>query len=161
MARESPLPASYKVTYWNGSAFVPVANPKGLGVDANAFNSTSFDPVKTDKLRLEIVSDGTHSPGILEWKVYSSGAVPLFPPTVNAGVDRSVVLGANTYLSGSADWLLPSSPQSRSLEQALRPRSRHIRRSRLSRTPQPHSPRPASTSSNSPLSASPKAAPQS
>lgn len=104
-------PASYKVTYWNGSAFVPVANAKGLGVDANAFNSTTFDPVKTDKLRLEIVSDGTHSPGILEWKVYSTGAVPLFPPIVNAGVDRSVVLGANTYLSGSADWLLPSSPK--------------------------------------------------
>jgi uncharacterized protein len=104
-------PASYKVTYWNGSAFVPVANVKGLGVDANTFNSTTFDPVKTDKLRLEIVSDGTHSPGILEWKVYSTGAVPLFPPIVNAGVDRSVVLGSKTYLSGTADWLLPSSPR--------------------------------------------------
>ena len=104
-------PASYKVSYWNGSAFVPVANPKGLGVDANTFNSTSFDPVKTDKLRLEIVSDGTHSPGILEWKVYSTGAVPLFPPLVAAGVDRSVVLGSKTYLSGAADWLMPSSPR--------------------------------------------------
>ncbi len=104
-------PASYKVTYWNGSAYVPVANAKGLGVSADSFNSTTFDPVKTDKLRLEIVSDGTHPAGIIEWKVYSSGPVPLFPPLVNAGVDRSVVLGANTYLSGSADWLLPSSPK--------------------------------------------------
>lgn len=104
-------PASYKVTYWNGSAFVPVTNAKGLGADRNIFNSTTFDPVKTDKLRLEIISDGTHSPGILEWKVYSTGPVPLFPPIVNAGVDRSVVLGAKTYLSGSADWLLPSSPR--------------------------------------------------
>ena len=104
-------PASYKVSYWNGSAFVPVANAKGLGVEANAFNSTSFDPVKTAKLRLEFVSDGTHSPGILEWKVYSTGAVPLFPPLVAAGVDRAVVLGSKTYLSGAADWLLPSSPK--------------------------------------------------
>jgi hypothetical protein len=105
------VPASYKVTYWNGSAFVPVANVKGLGVDADTFNSSTFDPVKTAKLRLEIVSDGTHPAGIIEWKVYSSGAVPLFPPLVDAGVDRSVVLGAHTYLSGSADWLLPSSPR--------------------------------------------------
>lgn len=104
-------PASYKVTYWNGSEFVPVANAKGLGVEANTFNRTTFDAVKTDKLRLEIASDGTHSPGILEWKVYSSGPVPLFPPIAAAGVDRSVVLGGKTYLAGSADWLMPSSPR--------------------------------------------------
>lgn len=109
--RVGGAPASYKVTYWNGSAFVPVANGKGLGTTADAFNSTSFDPVKTDKLRLEVVSDGTHPAGILEWKVYSSGAVPLFPPTVSAGMDRSVVIGGKTYLAGSADWLLPSSPK--------------------------------------------------
>jgi uncharacterized protein len=104
-------PASYKVSYWNGSAFVPVVNAKGFGINANTFNSTTFDAVKTDKLRIDIVSDGTHSPGILEWKVYSTGAVPLFPPIVNAGIDRSVVLGSKTYLSGTADWLLPSSPR--------------------------------------------------
>ena len=100
-------PASYRILYWNGSAFVPVSNPQGLGVAANSFNSTGFDQVRTDKLRLEIVSDGVHAPGILEWKVYSSGPVPLFPPVVNAGVDRSVVLGGQTYLSGKADWLMP------------------------------------------------------
>lgn len=105
------LPSSYNVSYWNGSAFVPVANAKGLGVIANGFNSTTFDEIKTDKLRVEITSDGKRSTGILEWKVYSSGAVPLFPPTVEAGVDRAVVLGGKTYLSGSAAWLNPSSAQ--------------------------------------------------
>jgi uncharacterized protein len=105
------MPASYRVSYWNGSEFVPVANASGLGLAANGFNSTTFDEVKTDKLRLEIVSDGTHSTGITEWKVYSSGAVPLFPPTVEAGVDRAVVLGGKTYLSGKADWLVPASAQ--------------------------------------------------
>jgi DUF1680 family protein len=105
------LPASYSVSYWNGSAFVPVANAKGLGVIANGFNSTTFDEIKTDKLRIEMTSDGKHSTGILEWKVYSSGAVPLFPPTVDAGVDRAVVLGGKTYLSGSAAWLNPASAQ--------------------------------------------------
>ena len=105
------LPSSYTVSYWNGSRFVPVANAKGLGVIANSFNSTTFDEIKTDKLRVEMSSDGKHSTGILEWKVYSSGAVPLFPPTVDAGVDRAVVLGGKTYLSGSATWLNPASAQ--------------------------------------------------
>jgi DUF1680 family protein len=100
-------PASYKVSYWNGSAFVPVPNARGLGVAANGFNDTNFDPVTTDKLRVEIASDGTHSAGLLEWKVYNSGPVPLFPPMVEAGVDRAVVLGGRSYLSGKADWLMP------------------------------------------------------
>ena len=60
-------PKAYRVLYWNGSAFVPVANAAGLGVDKDTFNTTSFDEVHTDKLRLEIDSDGTHSTGILEW----------------------------------------------------------------------------------------------
>ena len=119
--RGGGVPASYKVSYWNGSAFVPVENAKGLGVAADTFNSTTFSPVKTDKIRLEVVPGtvppqgmrpgGPRPPGIIEWKVFSTGAVPLFPPLANAGVDRSVVLGGKTYLSGSADWLLPSSPR--------------------------------------------------
>lgn len=104
-------PASYRITYWNGSSFVPVDHAEGFGVAPNAFNRTAFDEVKTDKLRLEITSDGTHSTGILQWKVYNSGAVPLFPPTVNAGLDRCVVLGGSTYLMGNADWLMPSAAQ--------------------------------------------------
>ncbi|HEY4358611.1 MAG TPA: beta-L-arabinofuranosidase domain-containing protein [Acidobacteriaceae bacterium] len=101
-------PASYRILYWNGSDFVPVANAKGLGVAGDTFNTTTFDEVHTDKLRLEIVSDGTHSTGILEWQVHSSGAVPSFPPVVDAGIDRSVVLGGQTYLAGKAEWLEPS-----------------------------------------------------
>ena len=119
--RGGGVPASYKVSYWNGSAFVPVENAKGLGVAADTLNSTIFSPVKTDKIRLEVVPGtvppqgmrpgGVRPPGIIEWKVFSTGAVPLFPPLANAGMDRSVVLGGKTYLSGSADWLLPSSPR--------------------------------------------------
>ena len=105
------LPKSYRVTYWNGAAFVPVSNPKGLSVSSNKFNSTTFDAVKTDRMRVEMTSDGKLSTGILEWKVYSSGPVPLFPPIVDAGVDRAVVLGGKTYLSGTAAWLDPASAQ--------------------------------------------------
>lgn len=99
------LPASYRVLYWNGNDFLPVSNAKGLGVSGNQFNSTTFDPVTTEKLRLEIVSDGKKSIGILEWKVFSSGKVPSFPPITEAGIDRVVVLGGQTYLAGKAKWL--------------------------------------------------------
>ncbi len=101
-------PASYRVTYWNGSEFVPVEHATGLGIVGNAFNTTTFDEVHTDKLRLEIQSDGKLSTGILEWKVYSSGPVPAFPPVVEAGIDRVVIVGGKSYLSGKADWLKPS-----------------------------------------------------
>ncbi|RYG25685.1 Tat pathway signal protein [bacterium] len=101
-------PASCRVTYWNGSEFVPVENVVGLGVAGGAFNATTFTPVTTDKIRLEIVSNGTLSTGILEWKVFSSGPLPALPPILNAGVDRSVVIGGVTYLDGKADWLSPS-----------------------------------------------------
>ena len=98
-------PKSCRLLYWNGAEFVPVTNAQGLGVKGNTFNTTTFDEVKTDKLRLEIVSDGRLSTGILEWKVLGSGLVPAFAPTVDAGLDRTVVLGGKTYLSGHAEWL--------------------------------------------------------
>lgn len=98
-------PASYNVLYWNGSDFVPVLNAQGLGMAGDTFNTTSFDEVKTERLRLEVVPDGRHAAGILEWKVYSSGLVPSLPPVVEAGIDRSVVIGGRTYLAGKAIWL--------------------------------------------------------
>ena len=67
---------------------------------ASQYNTTTFDEVRTSKLRLEIDGDGNYSTGILEWRVYDSGKSPDFPPSVTAGVDRVVVLGGKTYLAG-------------------------------------------------------------
>src|SRR5579885_1206710 len=99
------VPQSYRILYWNGSDFVPVNKPQGLGVAADAFNATTFDPVKTSKLRLEVTLDNKEPAGVLEWKVYNSGPVPVLSPVIDAGVDRSVVLGAHTYLAGKVTWL--------------------------------------------------------
>jgi DUF1680 family protein len=99
------VPASYRILYWNGNAFVPVNNPQGLGVAADAFNATTFDPVKTSKLRLEVTLDNKEPAGLLEWKAYNSGPVPALAPVIDAGVDRSVILGAHTYLAGKVTWL--------------------------------------------------------
>jgi DUF1680 family protein len=98
-------PASYRILYWNGSDFAPVTKPEGLGTAADTFNTTTFEEVRTDKLRMEVIPDGTHSAAILEWRVYNSGPVPSLAPLVNAGIDRSVVTGGKTYLAGNAVWL--------------------------------------------------------
>ena len=70
-------------------------------MEESKYNSTTFDEVRTSKLRLEIDSNGTYSSGILEWKVYDSGRSPDFPPRVTAGVDRVVILGGKTYMNGA------------------------------------------------------------
>lgn len=98
-------PKACRLLYWTGKAFVPVPNVRGLGIKGDVFNTTTFDKVVTDKLRLEIVSDGTLSTGLLEWQVHSTGTIPAFAPAVMAGIDRSVVMGGKTYLMGKAEWL--------------------------------------------------------
>jgi uncharacterized protein len=96
-------PASCSLEYWDGTNYVPVSNPSGLGVALDQFNTTTFDPVTTTRLRLLFQSDASgHSTGILEWRVYDAGGSPTnFPPVVNAGIDRDVIVGGNTWLRGS------------------------------------------------------------
>jgi DUF1680 family protein len=95
------LPKACRLLYWDGSELVPVKNPSGLGVAGDRYNTTTFDKVRTSRLRLEIDSNDTYSTGLLEWRVYDSGDSPDFPPKVEAGVDRVVMLGGKTYLSGA------------------------------------------------------------
>ena len=94
------IPKACRLSYWDGNAFVPVANAKGLGLAEHQYNVTQFDEVTTTKLRLEMDSDETFSTGILEWQVLDSGKSPTFPPIVIAGSDRVVVCGGKTYLNG-------------------------------------------------------------
>ena len=99
------VPQNYRILYWNESDFVPVPQAQGLGMDVDTFNATTFEPVKTSKLRLEVIPQSGGVAGILEWKVFNYGPVPALPPVVDAGVDRSVVSDGRTYLSGKVVWL--------------------------------------------------------
>jgi uncharacterized protein len=103
-------PQSCRILYWNGNEFAPVSQAQGLGVAPNTFNATTFEPVKTSKLRLEVVPQPDRPAGILEWRVFNYGPAPALPPVVDAGVDRSVVSDGKTYLSGKVSWL-QDSPQ--------------------------------------------------
>ena len=99
------VPQQYRLLYWDGKEFVPVNHPRGLGLAPDAFNVTTFDPVKTSKLRLEVTLQKGVPSGILQWSVYNFGSRPRLPPVIDAGLDRSVVLGAQTYLMGKVVWL--------------------------------------------------------
>ena len=51
---------------------------RGLGVALDTFNATTFEPVKTSKLRVEVVTQKGRPAGILEWRVYNAGRYPSF-----------------------------------------------------------------------------------
>ena len=95
------LPAACRLKYWDGSSFVTVTGASGLGLAASTFNTTTFPEIGTTRLRLEFDGQEKFSTGLLEWRVYDSGGSPNFAPTVNAGVDRVVVLPGQTYLEGT------------------------------------------------------------
>ncbi|MCF3108148.1 glycoside hydrolase family 127 protein [Niabella sp. CC-SYL272] len=95
-----PIPAAYRIQYWNGKGFVPVKNVTGLGLKNDVFNHSRFDEIKTTRLRLEIDAAYRQVPSLQEWVVYQvEGAA--YPPLVDAGIDRNVMLNGKTYLSGS------------------------------------------------------------
>ncbi len=94
-------PAACRLKYWDGANFVLVQNPVGLGVALNQYNTTTFTTVTSTKFRLEFDSDGTHSTGILQWKIYDTGVTPNFAPVVVGDADRDVVIGGVTYLTGA------------------------------------------------------------
>lgn len=102
---EMAVPDRYLILYWNGSDFVPVKEPRGLGIAADTFNVTTFQPVSTTRIRLTVTPKKDQPAGILEWRVFNHGPVPALPPLTTAGVNRSVILGAQTYLSGNVTWL--------------------------------------------------------
>ncbi|MBN1360734.1 MAG: glycoside hydrolase family 127 protein [Sedimentisphaerales bacterium] len=107
------LPSTSRLLYWDGNAFVPVRNASGLGVEGNQYNVTAFDEVTTSKLRLEIDPNGTNSTGILEWRVYDTGKSPDFPPSVEVGIDRVVMVGGKTWLSGTVRSLKGETPDAK------------------------------------------------
>lgn len=101
------LPQAYRVTYWNGKDFIPVNNPQGLGFAVATFNTTTFDEVETTKLRLEIDSARQLRSSLLEWKVIQSPNSRNLPPIVTTNGDRTVMLGAQTWLTASIKSVAP------------------------------------------------------
>jgi hypothetical protein len=64
------LPASWKLQYWNGSAFVDVAGASGYPIAANQYNNVTFPTVSTTQLRV-VLQSAADSVGLLEVKAYA------------------------------------------------------------------------------------------
>ncbi|WP_237722118.1 glycoside hydrolase family 127 protein [Sediminibacterium roseum] len=95
------LPEGYRLQYWNGTSFVALPNTQGLAMVNNRLNSTSFDEIKTTRMRLELDSAEWGITSVLEWVVYKTDNSPNPPPLVNAGADRDVMIGGKTYLAAA------------------------------------------------------------
>ena len=66
------VPQSWRLLYRDGSAWKPVANPRGFDVEKDRFNEALFDRIRTDGLRLEVQLQPGFSGGVLEWRVNPS-----------------------------------------------------------------------------------------
>ena len=102
-----PLPASYRIEYWDGSRFRPVEHPSGLGLKNDSYNTTNFDAVRTTRLKLEMDSADRWVSALLEWQVLEAPDGGPVVPLVMAGVDRDVMLSGKTYLTGKIRSLEP------------------------------------------------------
>lgn len=103
------LPEQYRISYWNGSTYVPVENVKGLGKENNQLNTTTFNEVKTNRLRIELDSADRGLQTLLEWIVVKAPNSPNPKPVVTAGVDRDVIIGGKTYLDATVKSVSPVS----------------------------------------------------
>lgn len=60
------VPDSWKFLYREAGQWKEVSNPDVYGVEKDQYNKTTFDPVQTDSVRLEIQLQGKLSTGIFE-----------------------------------------------------------------------------------------------
>jgi hypothetical protein len=66
---ECRLPASWQLFYREGDQWKPVTNADQYGVEKDKYNKTTFDPVETDGLRIEVQLPEKFSAGIHEWRI--------------------------------------------------------------------------------------------
>jgi DUF1680 family protein len=69
---ECRLPKSWQCFYRVDGQWKPVEHPSAYGCAADQYNRTTFDPVETDGLRVEVQLQDDFSAGIHEWRVESA-----------------------------------------------------------------------------------------
>ncbi len=69
------MPASWKLQYWNGSAYVDVPGAGAYTLNKDQYNSVAFTPTGTTRLRVLLTGNGSSSVGLLEVKAYGPSSV--------------------------------------------------------------------------------------
>ncbi len=101
------LPKTCRIRYWDSNDFADVKNISGPGFENNQYNTATFEPVQTTKLRLEVDSAERFPATLLEWMVFQADNSPDHPPVVSAGTDRCVMIDGKTYLTGKIRSVTP------------------------------------------------------
>ena len=69
LKRHCRSPQSWKLFYRQGDTWQPVSSASAFGTEIDKYNRTTFDPVRTSGLRIEVQLKEPWSGGVLEWKV--------------------------------------------------------------------------------------------
>jgi hypothetical protein len=95
------VPTAWKAEYWDAATntWVPVKNAGAYGTAKDTYNTVSFEPVTTTKLRLALDPVGTEqgkgSVGIKEWQVWEA-------PEASAPALDVAVSAASRAIAGKA-----------------------------------------------------------
>lgn len=64
------VPSAWRILYRDSSGnFAPVRNASGCGKALDRLNRVTFDPVRTEAIRLEAQLEPSHTAGLYEWQV--------------------------------------------------------------------------------------------
>ncbi|MEV0162810.1 galactose-binding domain-containing protein [Nonomuraea fuscirosea] len=66
------MPASWRLQYWNGSAYADVPGASAYTPAENAYNTVTFTATATTRLRVLLTGTGTSSVGLLEVRAYGT-----------------------------------------------------------------------------------------
>ncbi|MEV0310611.1 galactose-binding domain-containing protein [Nonomuraea fuscirosea] len=66
------MPASWRLQYWNGSAYADVPGASAYTPAKNAYNTVTFTATATTRLRVLLTGTGTSSVGLLEVRAYGT-----------------------------------------------------------------------------------------
>ncbi|MEU4163534.1 family 43 glycosylhydrolase [Actinoplanes sp. NPDC026670] len=95
-------PGSWKLQHWDGTAWQDVTGASAYGTSSTTFNTVTFDPVVTSRLRAVISANGngtTYSAvAVTEWRV-TADEPPSVPVTVTA---QPRCLAGKVYLAVTA-----------------------------------------------------------
>ncbi|MBB6545674.1 discoidin domain-containing protein [Nonomuraea rubra] len=97
------VPASWKIQQWDGDSFEDVTGAQTYPKAVDAYNTVSFDPVTTSRLRVQLESGGA-SVGLLEVKVYEvppDAVRPVHVPTLVDTLPRLPATVETLYADGS------------------------------------------------------------
>ena len=66
------VPESWRLLYSQGDAWKPVTGASTFGTEVDRLNRTTFDPIETNALRIELQLQEDRSAGVLEWRVHET-----------------------------------------------------------------------------------------